>query len=70
MKSGGVGTALTLGQIYRMHFDKLSWLNRAGSSTLTALQALSTQHPLECQNDPATGEPCPPLTLHPTGGWP
>lgn len=71
MYSGGdEGTSLTIGQIYRMHFDKLSWLNRAGSSTLTALQALAPQYPLECQNDPATGDPCPPLALHPAGGWP
>jgi hypothetical protein len=63
MRSGGgyVGQ-MTLGQIYRMHFDKLSWLWLAQSS--------GTDYPRECQNNPVQGGPCPPLTIHPSRGWP
>ncbi len=56
---------VTLGQTYRMHYDKLSW-KWSGPSAPTAANG----YPRECQNSPVKGGPCPPLTLHPTRGWP
>lgn len=53
---------LTLGQIYRMHFDKLSWLGLH--------IGLLEMYPRECQTNPMARGPCPPLTLHPPRGWP
>jgi len=63
MRSGGswVGQ-ITLGQIYRMHFDELSWLWLGKTP--------ATDYPRECQNSPVQGGPCPPLTIHPSRGWP
>jgi len=56
---------VTLGQIYRMHFDKLSWKwARPGAPTA------ANGYPRTCQNSPVKGGACPPLTLHPTTGWP
>jgi hypothetical protein len=63
MRSGGAYVGqITLGQIYRMHFDKLSWLWLA--------QSPGSDYPRECQNSPVHGGPCPPLTIHPSRGWP
>jgi hypothetical protein len=59
---GTVVEQVTLGQIYRMHYDKLSWL--------WSLQPPAEGYPRECQSSPAEGGPCPPLTLHPRRGWP
>ncbi|HET9041215.1 MAG TPA: hypothetical protein VFN40_13640 [Gemmatimonadales bacterium] len=53
---------ITVGEIYRMHFDKRSWLWGSKSA--------AGGYPRECQADPVAGGPCPPLTLHPTRGWP
>jgi hypothetical protein len=53
---------LTLGQIYRMHFDKLSWLGLG----LGFMQ----RYPRQCQSGPVARGACPPLTLHPPRGWP
>jgi len=63
MRSGAtlVGQ-ITIGQIYRMHFDELSWLWHTGSP--------SGGYPRECQNSPVTGGNCPPLTIQAPGGWP
>jgi len=58
---GNVGQ-ITVGEIYRMHFDKRSWLWRGVAHT--------SDYPLECQPSPVEGGSCPPLTLHPTRGWP
>jgi hypothetical protein len=52
---------ITVGEIYRMHFDQRSWLWR---------RSPADGYPRECQADPVGGGPCPPLTLHPTRGWP
>ena len=53
---------ITVGQIYRMNYDKLSWLWYA--------QASNPMYPRECQGNPVDAGPCPPLTLHPSGTWP
>jgi hypothetical protein len=53
---------ITVGEIYRMHFDQRSWLWRGASA--------GAGYPRECQASPVEGGPCPPLTLHPTRGWP
>jgi hypothetical protein len=53
---------ITLGQIYRMHYDELTWLWEG--------QARGGDYPRTCQGNPLVGGPCPPLILHPTGGWP
>jgi hypothetical protein len=58
-------THLTLGQIYRLHYDKLAWQWRRPDAPPPA-----NGYPRECQNSPVAGGPCPPLTLHPTRGWP
>ena len=55
---------LTLGQIYRMHYDKLAWKWRRPGAA-----AAPNSYPRECQNSPVAGGLCPPLTLHPTRGW-
>ena len=56
---------VTLGQIYRMHYDKLSWKwSNPGAPTG------ANGYPRTCQNSPVQGGPCPPLTLHPIRGWP
>jgi hypothetical protein len=64
MRSGSVDFVgqVTLGQIYRMHFDALSWLwvNRTPG----------VDYPRTCQNSAVEGGACPPLTLHPSRGWP
>jgi hypothetical protein len=57
---------VTVGQIYRMHFDKLSWINK----DFDVAAAGTNGYPRACQNSPVSGGPCPPLTLHPTRGWP
>jgi hypothetical protein len=57
-------THLTLGQIYRLHYDKLAWHWRRPDAPDPA-----NGYPRECQNSPVAGGPCPPLTLHPTRGW-
>lgn len=65
MRSGGDELRhLTLGQIYRMHYDKLSWRWSAPEAP-----AASDDYPRECQNSPVAGGDCPPLTLHPARGW-
>jgi hypothetical protein len=53
---------ITLGQIYRMHFDELSWLPKTRQPP--------DGYPRACQDNPVEGGPCPPLTLHPPRGWP
>jgi hypothetical protein len=53
---------VTIGQIYRMHFDQRSWLRRGDPVT--------DGYPRLCQDSPILGGPCPPLTLHPPRGWP
>jgi hypothetical protein len=53
---------ITLGQIYRMHFDELSWLPKT--------RPPPDGYPRACQDNPVEGGPCPPLTLHPPRGWP
>ena len=53
---------LTVGQIYRMHFDERSWLWHDRTK--------ETDYPRTCQGNPVEGGPCPPLTLHPPRGWP
>ena len=60
----GVGKVgqITVGEVYRMHFDKRSWLRRGVTAT--------GGYPRDCQASPVAGGPCPPLTLHPTRGWP
>ena len=60
----GVGNVghITVGEVYRMHFDQRSWLWRG--------RAASGGYPRECQASPVDGGNCPPLTLHPTRGWP
>jgi hypothetical protein len=60
-ESGDYVGQVTLGQIYRMHFDKLSWLSHVGSPRVG--------YPRECQNSPVESGPCPPMTLHPPRGW-
>jgi hypothetical protein len=63
MRSGGAYVGqISLGQIYRMHFDKLSWVWLG--------QAPGSDYPRECQNSPVQGGPCPPLTIRPSKGWP
>jgi len=56
---------VTLGQIYRMHYDKLSW-----KWSRPAGPPGANGYPRTCQNSPVKGGKCPPLTLHPTRGWP
>jgi hypothetical protein len=58
---GNVGQ-ITVGEIYRMHFDQRSWLWHNGTP--------GGGYPLDCQPSPVAGGPCPPLTLHPVRGWP
>jgi hypothetical protein len=53
---------ITVGEIYRMHFDQRSWLWRGATAV--------AGYPRECQTEPVAGGVCPPLTLHPTRGWP
>jgi hypothetical protein len=53
---------ITVGEIYRMHFDRRSWLRR-GNPVVDG-------YPRECQASPILGGPCPPLTLQPPRGWP
>ena len=55
---------VTLGQIYRIHFDKLSW---KWSSARPPTPANS--YPRVCQNSPVAGGLCPPLTLRGPQGW-
>jgi hypothetical protein len=63
MRSGGTFVGqITLGQIYRMHFDELSWLWRG--------QPQSGTYPRKCQGSAVEGGPCPALTRHPPRGWP
>jgi hypothetical protein len=63
MRSGGIFVGqITLGQIYRMHFDELSWLWRG--------EPASGGYPRKCQESPVEGGPCPALTRHPPRGWP
>jgi hypothetical protein len=63
MRSGSTFVGqITVGQIYRMHFDKLSWLWHNPYTPGT--------YPRECQNSPVTGGNCPPLAIQPPGGWP
>lgn len=59
----GVGNVghITVGEVYRMHFDRRSWLWRGRAHG---------DYPVECQASPIKGGACPPLTLHPTRGWP
>jgi len=66
MRSGGEDLhQITLGQIYRMHFDELSWQwVRPGAP------AHENGYPRSCQASPVSGGKCPPLTLHPVRGWP
>jgi hypothetical protein len=63
MYSGGFDyRTLTIGQVYRMHFDDIAWLMRGTPSP---------PYPRTCQASPvASGGPCPPLTLNPLRGWP
>jgi hypothetical protein len=64
MRSNGtVFNSVTVGQIYRMHFDKLSWLNRKDIPS-------ESGYPRVCQDDPSARGVCPPLTLNPPRGWP
>jgi len=58
---GNVGQ-ITVGEIYRMHFDKQSWVWHDVTGT--------ADYPRECQANPVGRGPCPPLTLHPLRGWP
>ena len=53
---------ITVGQIYRMHFDERSWLRRG------VLPAGG--YPKTCQANPVANRPCPPLTVYPPKGWP
>jgi hypothetical protein len=53
---------ITLGQIYRMHYDELTWLWEG--------HARAGEYPRTCQSNPVAGGPCPPLTLEPPGEWP
>jgi hypothetical protein len=60
MKSGGsFVNQITVGQIYRMHFDELSWLWHN--------QIPADGYPRTCQDNPVEGGSCPPLTLLPRG---
>lgn len=56
---------VTLGQIYRMHYDKLSW-----KWSQPGAPAGANSYPRTCQNSPVKGGRCPPLTLDPVGDWP
>jgi hypothetical protein len=63
MQSGAtIVRQITVGEIYRMHFDELSWLWHGKTP--------AAGYPRECQNSPVTGGKCPPLTIQPPGGWP
>lgn len=63
MRSGVIHVGqVTVGEIYRMHFDERSWLWHG--------RPPGTDYPRECQSNPVEGGPCPPLTLHPPRGWP
>lgn len=63
MFSGGTFVGqITVGEIYRMHFDELSWLWHN--------QSPANGYPRACQGNPVQGGACPPLTLHPPRGWP
>jgi hypothetical protein len=63
MRSGGWAVEqITLGQIYRMHFDELSWLWYD--------QPRETDYPRTCQESPVQGGTCPALTRHPPRAWP
>jgi len=66
MRSGGayIGS-VTIGQTYRMHYDRLSWLNRSASAVYPAVR-----YPRDCQDSPVADGVCPALTLHPPRGWP
>jgi hypothetical protein len=55
-------TSLTVGQIYRMHFDVRSWLNKGPEVPGGYRRA--------CQDSPVIGGPCPPLALSAPEGWP
>jgi hypothetical protein len=55
--------SLTIGQIYRMHFDVRSWLNKDKS-------AVTNGYPRVCQDNPVAGGGCPPLALSLSEGWP
>jgi hypothetical protein len=54
---------LTIGQIYRMHFDIRSWVNQG-------VPPVNNGYPRACQDSPASEGPCPPLALRPPEGWP
>ena len=53
---------ITVGQIYRMHFDERSWLRRGVPA--------ADGYPRTCQADPVSSRPCPPLTANPTMSGP
>ncbi|MGH7514907.1 MAG: hypothetical protein ACREOQ_18535 [Gemmatimonadales bacterium] len=53
---------ITVGEIYRMHFDELSWLWHGRTP--------AGGYPRTCQNSPVTGGKCAPFTIQPPGGWP
>jgi hypothetical protein len=53
---------ITVGQIYRMHFDERSWLRRGVPAPGTYSRT--------CQADPVAKRPCPPLTAQPPRSWP
>lgn len=62
MQSGArVVEQITVGQIYRMHFDELSWLWHD--------EDRGSDYPRTCQSSPVRGGSCPPLTLQPQA-WP
>ncbi len=55
---------LSLGQVYRMSLDELSWLNHTRPNGTAAIRSGTSR---ACQNSPlrATNEPCPELVLDP-----
>jgi len=53
--------SLTLGQVFRIHFDADGWLGGRATDVQGGLPT--------CQDDAYTRAPCPPLTLTAPGGW-
>jgi len=56
-------TSLTIGQIYRMHFDVRSWLHKGKA-------AVAGGYPRQCQDSPVAEGDCPPLALSAPEAWP
>lgn len=63
--------SITLGQLYRIHFDADGWVRNGGPPKAYCAAALFSGQigSPQCQNDAYTRFPCPPYTLRVPEGW-